>query len=119
MSRNNSTDFSSWNIKDPAQRDPRNWDPDSAQTIQDHFQEYQILHSLEQLAQDAPEALRDGLSGSPNNPAAALKALAELNQRKHEQLLVKAGRKKPAAKQRKGWDNLEISRSVRKILDQK
>ena len=36
MSRNNSTDFSSWDIKDPAQRDPQNWDPQSRQDMQLH-----------------------------------------------------------------------------------
>jgi len=119
MSRNNSTDFSSWNIKDPAQRDPRNWDPQSSQEIQNHLDEYQILNSLEKLSQDAPEAFRDGLSANPKDPKAVVKAIAELNQRKHDALMVKAGLQKPAPKQRKGWDNLEISRSVKKILDQK
>ena len=120
MSQNNSSrDWSSWNINEDHNRDTRNWDPQSRQQIQQHFTDYEILRSLEALSQDAPEAFREAMRDNPKDPKAAIKALAALNQQKIDQLHVKAGLKAPASKHRKGWDNLEISRSVRNLLNGK
>jgi len=119
MSRNNSSrDWSSWNINEDHNRDVRNWDPQSRNLIQRHFNDYGLLRSLDQLSQDDQETFREIMRDNPNDPKAAIKALAALNEKKIDQLRVKAGVKKAVAK-RKGWDNTEITRSVRALLDQK
>jgi len=118
-SKTANNDFSSWNIKNEANRDTRHWDPQARQEIQGHFANYELLRSLEAFSQDDPETFKEIMRDNPNDPAAAAKALAKFNQSKGEQLRVKAGLQRPVAKQRKGWDALEINRSVRNLLNQK
>lgn len=116
MSRDNNTDFSSWNIKNEANRDTRHWDPQARQEIQGHFANYELLRSLEALSQDDLETFKEIMRDNPNDPAAAAKALEKLNQSKGEQLRVKAGLQKPAAN-RKGWDAQSINSQVRNLLN--
>jgi|SRR6516162_8023928 hypothetical protein len=116
MSRDNTTDFSSWNTKG-ANKDTRHWSPQSQQELQQHFSDYNALRTLEQLSQEEPAAFREIMNDQPNDPQAAVAALAKLNQSKGDELRVRAGLKKPAAKRRGGWDAGEINKTVRGLLN--
>jgi len=117
MSRDNATKFESWNVREADNRHP--WDAEARQQMQKHFGDFQVLHSLHSLSQEVdPKVFQQIMTNHPNDPAAAIKALAAVNHRKSDELLAKAGLKKPASK-RKGWDSTEINSQVRNLLNQK
>lgn len=80
---------------------------------------FQVLNALDALSRELdPKTFREVMNNHPNDPAAAVKALAAINRKKSDQLLAKAGLKQAAGpKAKKGWNSAEINASVRSLLD--
>lgn len=101
------------------------WNSKDIEEILAHFDEFHDLRTLEALLHEAPGALKDFMSATPKDPQAAIRAFAEVNRRKEDQLNAKLGLKpgtKASAKfgRRPAFDeNGDTTRRVKEILRSK
>jgi hypothetical protein len=117
MSTDNSqkNDFSSWSIKDPAQRDvrhyePNQWDEEYGQ-LGDAFNEHRIVsHLAQMLKSDDPEQVRLAKEIIQEKPG-SVKAL-----RAHTEKQVQALKNQVAAPKKRG-DWSDATKMVRALLN--
>jgi hypothetical protein len=122
MSRDNATNFDSWSThgynKDTRHEPDGKGDDWNSEfnDLNDQFIQHQTLSHLQRMLESRDEKVRELARNIIDQRSGSAGALKSHNQQTEESLNTQVA--KPRGR-RRSWDNLEISRQVRRILDQK
>src|SRR5215469_12617576 len=111
--------FQSWNTEG-ANKDTRHWTPEASwdsefNDLNDAFIQHQTLTHIQTMLDSTDPKVRELARSIISEKAGAAAALKAHNDKRAEGLRNQVAR--PADKHRRGWDTLEINRSVRNLLN--
>jgi len=109
MKDNASKDWSSWNIKNDAQRDVRHHEPQPQDDLQAQWHDYALVKLFEQLQAENPEVAQKILDNSPD----AAQALSRHTDSRGARLRKTFDARK--APKRGNWS--DVNRRVKDLLD--
>jgi hypothetical protein len=122
MSTDNSSNFDSWNTKG-YNKDTRHapdgndsWN-DEFDSLDNEFRAHQTLSHLQNMLESRDPKVRELARNIISQKSGSAGALKSHNQQVEESLKNQVG--KPRGNNRRGWDNMEITRSVRNLLNGK